>query len=213
MASLSLTTPRSGKGNTKAKPPNKDGKEKKESKIPHVRQQAENLTYAACNRITELSNQQRPRSDGSILQLKNDANGEDGEKNKLIQFRALNKHPDDTATCLYNLIFEPLAQSKQDPNSQSTYIGGGSLEMTIGIPAELRTAIYEPGVSSSVVEKLLAEWTTEEQHIQSPVIGQSAIQETNDCKCNKGGKESITFNAVGQQFIFPFHLIRKWKVS
>ncbi|KAJ4009496.1 hypothetical protein NW752_009086 [Fusarium irregulare] len=211
LAALTRKEKKTGKANSKVKPANKEVKKKKESKIPQLRQQAENLTYAACNRITELSKQQRPQSDGPSLKLQDSEIGEGGEKNKLIQFLVLDKRPDDTATWLYNLVYEPLVQSKQNPNSQSTDISGDSSDITIGIPAELQTAIYEPGVSFSIVDKLLAEWTTEEQHIQSPVIEQSAIQETNDCKCNKGGKGSITFNAVGQQFIFPFHLIRKWK--
>ena len=174
MARLSLTTLRSGKANTKLKPTNKKGKGKKESKIPQVRQQAENLTYAACNRITELSKQQRPHPNGSILQLENDDNAEGDEKNKLIRFRALYKSPDETATWLYNLAFEPWAQSRKDSRSQSTDIRGQSSEITIGVPAELQTTIYEPGVSSSIVDKLLAEWTiedetTQDQRVESPV--------------------------------------------
>ncbi|RFN48803.1 hypothetical protein FIE12Z_6858 [Fusarium flagelliforme] len=211
LAALTRKESKSQKAKTKVKPGSKDGKKKKESRIPHVRQQAENLTYAACNHITELSKQQRPHRDGSILQLENDDNTEGDEKNKLIQFRALDKRPDETATWLFNLVFEPLAQSRQGPDSQSIDTNGITSEVTIGIPTELQTAIYEPGVSSSIVEKLLADWTTEEENIKDPGTEQIAIQETNDCKCTKGGKESITFNAVGQQFTFPFHLIRKWK--
>ena len=212
-ARLSLTTLRSGKANKEVKSANKDRKKTKESKIAYVRQQAENLTYASCNRITELSRQQRSRSNEPSLERQDSEIAEGGEKNKLIQFRILDEHPDDTATWLYSLVFEPLTQSKQDLNSQSTDMGGGSLEMTIGIHAELQMAIYEPGVSSSIIDKLLADWTTDEQNIRNPEIEQNAAQDTNDCKCDKGGKQFITFNAVGQQFIFPFHLIRKWKVS
>jgi len=209
---LSLTVIRSQKTKTKVKHGNKGGKKEKESRIPHVRQQAENLTYAACNHITDLS-KQRPHLDGSILQLENDDNTEGDEKNKLIQLRALDKSPDETATWLYNLVFEPLVQSRQSPDSHSIDPDGITTEVTIGIPTELQTAISEPGMSSSIVDKLLADWTTEEENIQDPGTEQIALQETNDCKCTKGGKESITFNAVGQQFTFPFHLIRKWKVS
>ncbi|KAJ4115365.1 hypothetical protein NW768_011217 [Fusarium equiseti] len=211
LAALTRKEKKPGKDNTKAKPTNKDGKKKRKSKIPHARQQAEILTYAACNRITELAKQQRPLPDGPTLQSKNDDNAEGGEKNKLIQFRPLDKRPDETATWLYNLVFEPLPHSRPFPNSQSIEISGTISEVTICIPAELQTAIYEPGVSSSIVDRLLAAWTIQEGNVQDPGTEQAATQETIDCKCTKVGKESITFNALGQQFTFPFHLIRKWK--
>ena len=212
MSRLLLTTLRIGKANTKVKPANKEGKKKKESKIPQVRQQAENLAYAACNRIAELS-KQRSHPDGASLQLQNDDKAEVVEDNKLIQFRVLDNSQDETATWLYNLAFEPWAQSRKDSISQSTDISDQSSEITIGVPAKFQTTICEPGVSSSIVDKLLAAWTTGEENTQDQGIESPDQEGTNTCECAKSKKQSITFKAVGQQFTFPFHLIRKWKVS
>ncbi|KAI1069248.1 hypothetical protein LB507_008608 [Fusarium sp. FIESC RH6] len=211
LAALTRKEKKSGKANTKVKSADKDGKKKKESKISQVQEQAENLTYAACNRITELSKHQRPQSDGPSLKLQNSEIGEGGEENKLIQFRVLDNHSDDSATWLYNLVFEPLTQSKQHPDSQSTVIGGRSSDITTGISAELQAAIYEPGVSSSIVDKLLAEWTIADEKTQDQTIEHPVQEGTDTCECAKNEKQSITFKAVGQQFTFPFHLIRKWK--
>ncbi|CAG7558757.1 unnamed protein product [Fusarium equiseti] len=213
LAALARKETKSQKAKKKVNPASKEAKKKKkESRVSQVRQHSENLTYAACNRMTELSKQQRPHHDGPALKLQKNEIVEDGEENKLIQFGILDTRADDTATWLYDVVFKPWAHSRRDSSSQGTNIDEKGLEIAIGIPAELQTAIYEPGVSSSIVDKLLSDWTTEEENARDQGMEEIPVREgINSCECAKMEKQSITFQAVGQQFTFPFHLIRKWK--
>lgn len=135
---------------------------------------------------------------------------EDGENNKLIQIREVDKTLDDTADWLYDLVFLSWAQSK----SKNIGTSGNSSAVAIRFPEGWQAAIYKPGAPSIVVDTLLANWTTPDTMILDPGVQPIPAQKVLDnCDRPKGKKKFITFKVEKQEFTFPYHLIKTWEVS
>ncbi|KAF5648943.1 hypothetical protein F52700_762 [Fusarium sp. NRRL 52700] len=200
------------------------GKQKEpESEIPLLRQQSENLAYAASHCMIDLSNNGGFETSQSSSQPKADYDSENDAAPGQVQVRGHGSF-DGTGRWLFELIFENSCKHRED--SETHERGNGEARedpafdgtaLVVRTPAELETAIYEPGAGQLLIDTLLADWTclsedemtgnimrkpgTEKVRPRSPSPAQSDV-------------EDIHFkDAIGRKFMFPYHLVQKWEAS
>lgn len=152
---------------------------------------------------------------------------------------------DDTATWLYDLVFSSRTESEDVPGSKASSTAesngpdesttnmstnGGVVESTAHSTAivaqesdktHLQALMQKPVQTSSVVNELLAEWTTlTEEEIEDIAMDRpkkrTAGEEATEAqeRETKTKQAPVLFkDAVGRKFSFPFHLVRTWSVG
>ncbi|KAF5638779.1 uncharacterized protein FTJAE_5168 [Fusarium tjaetaba] len=144
-----------------------EGKQKEpESEIPLLRQQSENLAYAASHCMVDLSDNESFETSQSSSQPKTDSDSEIDDVTGQVQVHG-HGSSDGTGRWLFELIFESSYKHREGSETQEeqdTVKGheGSAFDRTalaVRTPAELHIAIYEPGAGQLLVETLLADWT------------------------------------------------------
>ncbi|KAF4954322.1 hypothetical protein FGADI_5345 [Fusarium gaditjirri] len=198
------------------------GKES-ESEVPLLRQQSENLAYAASHCLVDLSENQDFEISRSSSQPKTDSGSENDDASGQVQVRGYGSS-DGTGRWLLELVFENYSRTAQGSETHDQDIGiepgvpaSDRTALVVRTPAELQIAIYEPGAGQLLIDTLLADWTclskeeiagtfarkleTEEVRPISPVPTQKDVA-------------GIRFkDAVGRKFTFPYYLVQKWEAS
>ncbi|KAH6962072.1 hypothetical protein BKA56DRAFT_499202 [Ilyonectria sp. MPI-CAGE-AT-0026] len=214
-----------------------DGQDQKND-ISLLRQQAENLAFAAHQSLVDLS-----ESQAECITDSEQPNGTDSddksETTSQLQVQVYKKKSDDTNDWIFDLVFLSYAQSCADPSNQES--AGLSSNSTVpeidedaqGLssknerstgkmamirdPSEIQIALYNPGAASSLVRELLADWTVlTEKEIESVTDDSQGSKQKEEKTSNESQevKEIVYFtDAVGRKFTFPFHRVKEYEVS
>ncbi|KAL6353620.1 hypothetical protein LRP88_14118 [Fusarium phalaenopsidis] len=202
-----------------------------------LRQQSENLAYAADQSVVNLSESQSQQCDSDLEQPSNACSDENNETGTQLQVRMSGQGSDGTANWLLDLVFSPYVQARMDSSVQSStnsgadsaapdsdndaqeqplenHKGSASHSMISG-PSETGMAIYEPGAAASVVKELLADWTAlTEKEIES-TTGDGQRPEPKEADTSEGSQNKDAFvflkDAVGRKFKLPFYQVEKFE--
>ncbi|KAJ0148883.1 hypothetical protein HZ326_8528 [Fusarium oxysporum f. sp. albedinis] len=172
-----------------------------ESEVPLLRQQSENLAYAACHCLVDLSE-----------------NHDNDDTRGQIQVRE-HGSSDGTSLWLFDLAFENYWNMSQGLEPELHFHGpvngpeGPAFDnqaLVIRTPSELQITIYEPGAGAALIETLLANWTC----LSKEEITRKSIHKPETEQVRPGSPGStqrdvagILFkDAVGRKFTFPYHL-------
>ncbi|KAF9767502.1 hypothetical protein IL306_015323 [Fusarium sp. DS 682] len=144
-----------------------------ESDIPLLREQSENLAYAACHHLLDLSYKKKSKEekDNFLEQAGHESDFEIDEINGQFHIRRCRKS-DGTAQWLFELAFESFynlrhSLESQEPDNQGISQTSGirapafdTRALAIQTASELHRVIYEPGASAALIGTLLADWTS-----------------------------------------------------
>ncbi|EXL74302.1 hypothetical protein FOPG_10591 [Fusarium oxysporum f. sp. conglutinans race 2 54008] len=202
-----------------------DKQKEPESEVPLLRQQSENLAYAACHCLVDLSENQQFETSRPSKQLKTDSGSDNDDTRGQIQVRE-HGSPDGTGRWLFDLAFENYWNMSQGLEPELHFYGpvngpegpaSDNQALVIRTPSELQIAIYEPGAGAALIETLLADWTCLSKE---EITGKSIHKpETEQVRPGSPGSTQrdvagIRFkDAVGRKFTFPYHLVKKWEAS
>ncbi|KAK7421610.1 hypothetical protein QQX98_002077 [Neonectria punicea] len=82
-----------------------------------------------------------------------------------------------------------------------------------GLP-EMKVAIYDPGVASSIIEELLADWTVLTGKEIESVTNKKPGHEQKETDASHKEEGILHFqDAVGRKFKFPFYRVKTWEVN
>ncbi|RBR15705.1 hypothetical protein FVER53590_13369 [Fusarium verticillioides] len=189
-----------------------------ESELPVLRQQSENIAYAACHRLADLSENQA--FDASYLPKHSKADsGSDNDDAKGQSLIHEQGESDSTGQWLFELAFETYSTTSQ---GQESDIGKGSegpescdQALVFRTPSEVQIAIYEPGAGANLVDILLSDWTSlSSEEITGTYIHKPETEETKPSS-PAPAKEDVAVirfkDAVGRKFTFPYHLVQRWE--
>lgn len=199
-----------------------EGKQKEpESEVPLLRQQSENLAYAASHCLVDLSENQEFEISQSSSQPKTDSGSENDDATGQVQIRGYGSS-DGTGRWLLELVFENYSRSGQGSEPQDQNIGkehgvpaSDRTAIVVRTPAELQIAIYEPGAGQLLIDTLLAEWTCLPKDeitgtfVRKPETGQ--VKPSSPVPTQKDVVGIRFKDAVGRKFTFPYHLVQKWE--
>ncbi|KAH6894640.1 hypothetical protein B0T10DRAFT_258214 [Thelonectria olida] len=212
-------------------------KQEQEQDIQLLRQQSENLAFAARQSLADLSSQ----NCDADPEESTDAGSDQGDETS-TQLQVYRQRSDDTANWLFDLVFSSYAQSCADASVQeedrdSTNSDSSSATSSMDEhaqehssknsehstshkvvprgPAEMKMAIYEPGAASSLVKELIADWTLlTEKEIESITSDEQSSKEK-EAQVSAESKKDDRFiqfkDAVGRKFKFPFHRVKTWE--
>ncbi|KAI1841930.1 hypothetical protein JX266_011900 [Neoarthrinium moseri] len=199
-----------------------------------ARQQAENLVQMSYCSIRDLLDQGGQGQQSSMgdpdIQDDGDSNVSDhddegsGETNSSNQLMLRKIPNEDAAMWLYDLVFSPATDADasdgaQRPNAASTpeatetspdpEVLSNSTELILHQQRrvnQLQHYVREPAKRSSVVNELLAEWTTLAEDEIEVALSES------EQPGNESEVQVIHFkDAVGRKFSFPWAVAKKWK--
>ncbi|RSL49419.1 hypothetical protein CEP54_012448 [Fusarium duplospermum] len=238
---LAITTRKqSGLSDTKSFKDGQQGQrnqeQNQEQDIYLLRQQSENLAYAAHQSIVDLSERQTQHCD-SDLELPSDARSDHSNKTGTqLQVQTSRKRSNDTANWLLDLIFSPYVQARMDFGVQSSGTDSATSDVendvqertsksrkrgthhhSIGAPSppETRMAIYDPGAATSVVKELLADWTVLTVKEIESTTGDKPCPEQKEASASEESQnmdEFISFtDALSRKFKFPFYKVEKFE--
>ncbi|KAF5571023.1 hypothetical protein FPHYL_743 [Fusarium phyllophilum] len=138
-----------------------EGKQKEpESEVLLLRQQSENIAYAASHCLIDLSE----NHEFETGQPKTDYGSENDDATGQVQIRD-HGPSDGQGRWLFELVFESYSGNCQDSETQDHDMGnehGVSAYRTalaVRTPEELQIAIYKPGEGQHLIDILLADWT------------------------------------------------------
>ncbi|EXK35997.1 hypothetical protein FOXG_14527 [Fusarium oxysporum f. sp. lycopersici 4287] len=146
---------------------NEDKQKEPESEVPLLRQQSENLAYAACHCLVDLSENQQFETSRPSKQLKTDSGSDNDDTRGQIQVRE-HGSSDGTGRWLFDLAFENHWNMSQGIEPELHFHGpvngpegpaSDNQALVIRTPSELQIAIYEPRAGAALIETLLADWT------------------------------------------------------
>ncbi|KAK2924971.1 hypothetical protein FoTM2_015249 [Fusarium oxysporum f. sp. vasinfectum] len=144
-----------------------DKQKEPESEVPLLRQQSENLAYAACHCLVDLSENQQFETSRPSKQLKTDSGSDNDDTRGQIQVRE-HGSSDGTGRWLFDLAFKNYWNMSQGLEPELHFHGpvngpegpaSDNQALVIRTPSELQIAIYEPGAGAALIETLLADWT------------------------------------------------------
>ncbi|RSL82859.1 hypothetical protein CEP51_004873 [Fusarium floridanum] len=209
--------------------------EDQEQEIYLLRQQSENLAYAAHQSIVDLSERKTQHCD-SDLELPSDTRSDHTNKSSTqLQIQMSRKRSDDTAKWLLDLIFSPYVQARMDFSAQSSDTdseasdlendfqehisknrkGNKHHRIEVSGSSETRMAIYDPGAATSVVKELLADWTVLTVKEIESTAGERPSPEEKDASASEEPQnkdEFISFtDALSRKFKFPFYKVEKFE--
>ncbi|KAH7274948.1 hypothetical protein B0J15DRAFT_473864 [Fusarium solani] len=203
-----------------------------------LRQQSENLAYAAHQSVVNLSESHSQQYDSDWEQPSNTCSDQNNETGTQLQVWMSRQESDGTANWLLDLIFSPYVQARMDSSAQSStnsgaesaasdsdndaqeqplenHKGSASHSIVVSGPSEMGMAIYEPGAAASVVKELLADWTvlTEKEIESTTGDGQCPEQKEADTSERSQNKDAFIFlkDAVGRKFKLPFYQVEKFE--
>ncbi|EWY82740.1 hypothetical protein FOYG_14835 [Fusarium oxysporum NRRL 32931] len=194
-----------------------------ESEVPLLRQQSENLAYAACHCLVDLSENQQFETSRPSKQLKTDSGSDNDDTRGQIQVRE-HGSSDGTGRWLFDLAFENYWNMSQGLEPELHFHGpvngpegpaSDNQALVIRTPSELQIAIYEPGAGAALIETLLADWTClSKEEITGTSIHKPGTEQVRPGSPGSTQRDvaGIRFkDAVGRKFTFPYHLVQKWE--
>ena len=201
-----------------------------------MRQQAENLVQVSYQSLQDLHAGSEGYASAPEDSTDHEVSEFDSDMEKQIQ--VWKPEHDDTSRWLYDLVFSSYAETvaysdtraadksttsketfentkfsgKHPANGTTESSSGNIVALAVRQPEHMKVLSHSPVSNSSVVNELLAEYTTlTEDEIQEITVEQP------DKEPNRGSKDwrkdAIRFkDAVGRTFIFPWQLSKTWPV-
>ncbi|KAF5989482.1 hypothetical protein FBULB1_910 [Fusarium bulbicola] len=196
---LAATTRKEAQSQVAQPTPVSKGKQKEpESEIPLLRQQSENLAYAASNCLVDLSENQEFETSRSSRQPKADS---DSDNDDVVG--QVSAHDSESRE-------QGSGEGHQGPASDKTVL-------VVRTPTELQMAIYEPGAGQLLVDTLLADWTCPSHveatgtFVRKPEIDK--VRPSSPAPKQSDARVVRFKDAVGRKFTFPYPLVQKWEAS
>ncbi|KAF4456691.1 protein-arginine deiminase type-3 [Fusarium austroafricanum] len=191
----------------------------KESELPLLRQQSENLIYGACHCLEDLSSNQESDINTCPGENGDDIDAGQNESNTQIQLWRPESGPDDTGQWLFDLVFNIDAQPDQSSDSQSpsnsreaVHPSFKSEALAIRTPTELRVVICKPGAGDSIIDELLIDWTKLSRYEIERTKPVPQQDETKDPESPPEEAQVLHFNdSSGRRYRFPFQLVNTWQ--
>ncbi|KAF5981882.1 hypothetical protein FCOIX_4021 [Fusarium coicis] len=189
-----------------------------DSEASVLRQQSENIAYAACHCLADLSENQAFDASYSSKHSKTDS-GSDNDDAKGQSLVREHLQSDSTGQWLFELAFETYSTTSQ---GQESGIGKGSegsescdQAVVFRTPSEVQIAIYEPGAGATLVDILLSDWTSlSKEEITGTYIRKPGTEEAKPSSPAPAQEDIAVIrfkDAVGRKFTFPYHLVQKWE--
>ncbi|KAF5593145.1 uncharacterized protein FSUBG_9926 [Fusarium subglutinans] len=201
-----------------------EGKQKEpNSEISLLRQQSENLAYAASHCLVDLSENQEFEASRSSSQPKTDSDSDNDDVAGQVQIRG-HGPSDGTGRWLFELLFENYPRSAHDSETLEQGSGEGhqgpasdKTVLVVRTPTELQMAIYEPGAGQLLVDTLLADWTClSHDEATGTFVCKPEIDKVRPSSLapKQSDARVVRFkDAVGRKFTFPYPLVQKWEAS
>ncbi|KAF5592385.1 hypothetical protein FPCIR_5706 [Fusarium pseudocircinatum] len=201
-----------------------EGKQKNpESEIHLLRQQSENLAYAASQCMVDLSDNGGFETSQSSRQPKSNSDSENDDITGQVQVHG-HGSSDGTGRWLFELIFENSSNHREVSETQEQDSGKGCegpafdrTALVVRTPAELQISIYEPGAGQLLVERLLADWTCLfKDEITGNIVRKPGTEKVKPSSPSPAQSDvpGVRFkDAVGRKFTFLYHLVQKWEAS
>ncbi|KAF5591044.1 hypothetical protein FPANT_5777 [Fusarium pseudoanthophilum] len=195
-----------------------EGKQKEaESEVPLLRQQSENLAYAASHCLVDLSENQ----EFDAGQPKTDPDSDNDDATVKVQIRGHGTY-DGTGRWLFELVFESYTKACQVTDTKGQNIENehglstsDSTAVVVRTPAELQIAIYNPGEGQHLVDILLADWIClSEREITAPLVRKPEKEESRPSSPipAQSAVPCIRFrDAINRKYTFPYSLVHKWE--
>ncbi|KAJ4044532.1 hypothetical protein NW761_008557 [Fusarium oxysporum] len=189
-----------------------------ESEVPLLRQQSENIAYAACHCLVDLSESQQFETTRPSKQPKTDS----GSENHAIGQIRNHGSSDGTPRWLFELVFESYSKTSQGSRAHDQNIGkehevpiSDRTAIVFRAPSELQTAIYESGAGEVLVDTLLADWTSlSKEEITGKPVSMPGTEPVKPSVSDNPQKDvpGIHFkDAIGRKFTFPYHVVQTWE--
>ncbi|KAF5722714.1 hypothetical protein FMUND_2591 [Fusarium mundagurra] len=198
-----------------------EGKQKKpESEIALLRQQSENLAYAAFHCMVDLSDNRGFETSQSSSQPKTDSDSENDDATGQVQVRG-HGSSDGTGRWLFELIFENSHKHREDSETHERGSGeareGPAFDRTalvVRTPAELQIAIYGPGAGQLLIDRLLADWTCLSYgEVTGTFDHKPETENARPSSPSPAQRDAVIRfeDALGRRYRFPYHLVQTWE--
>ncbi|PNP51267.1 hypothetical protein FNYG_15913 [Fusarium nygamai] len=195
-----------------------EGKQKRpESEIPLLRQQSENLAYAASHCMVDLLDNGGFETSQSSVQPKTDSDSENDDATGQVQVRG-HGSSDGTGRWLFELIFEKSYKRREDSETHERDSGeareGPAFDRTalvVRTPAEVQIAICEPGAGQLLIDRLLADWTClSYEEVTGTFVRKPETENARPSSLPSAQQDAVIRfkDAVGRRYRFPYHLVQ-----
>ncbi|KAF5559916.1 hypothetical protein FNAPI_4496 [Fusarium napiforme] len=191
--------------------------EEPESEIPLLRQQSENLAYAASHCMVDLSDNESFETSQSSSQPKTDSDSENEDVTRQVQVHGHGSSAG-TGRWLFELIFENSYKHGEDSETQEQDGGKGreypafdTTALVVRTPAELQIAIYEPGAGQLLIDRLLADWTClSYEEVTGTLVRKPETEDVRPSSPPSAQHNAVIRfkDAVGRRYGFPYHLVQ-----
>ncbi|KAF5694683.1 hypothetical protein FDENT_811 [Fusarium denticulatum] len=215
---LAATTTKEAQSQVTQTASTSEGKQKEpESEVPLLRQQSENLAYAASYFLVDLSENQ----EFDAGQPKTDLDSDGDAATRQVQIHGYGSS-NGTDRWLFELIFESYSKTCQAAETQGQDIenehvtsASDSTAVVVRTPSELQMAIYKPGEGQRIVDILLADWIRLSGHETTATFVHKPEKEKSRPSSPipaQSGVSCISFrDAINRKYTFPYSLIQKWE--
>ncbi|KAG5811019.1 hypothetical protein H9Q74_005753 [Fusarium xylarioides] len=187
--------------------------EEPESEVPLLRQQPENLAYAASHCLVDLLENQ----EFDAGQPKTDPDSDDDDATRQVQ---IHDHgpSDGTGRWLFELVFESYSGNCQDSETKDHDMGNehgvsasDRTALAVRRPEELQIAIYKPGEGQHLIDILLADWTCpSKDEITGTFVRRPEREKSRPSSPipAPSGVPCIRFrDAINRKYTFPYSLV------
>ncbi|KAF4419923.1 hypothetical protein FACUT_11363 [Fusarium acutatum] len=163
---LAMTTRKEAQSPATQTTSTREGKQKEpESEVPLLRQQSEDLAYAASHCMVGLSDNRDFETSQSSSQPKTESGSDNDDPTGQIQIHGYGSS-DKTGPWPFELVFENYSKTgqssethDQDIRKQYEVANSDTTALVVRTPAELQIALNEPGTGQRLIGTLLADWT------------------------------------------------------